>query len=266
MPGKHRCGIYVIEQIGTDRFYIGSSANIENRWYRHRGQLNAGTHHSRFLQNAWTKHGATAFRFYVIDECDRVDLIDREQEYLEALQPAFNICPVAGSRLGARNTPEGLANIRRAIAERVAKIIACPKGHVYDNANTYRGKAGKRICRVCNAERVSGVYAKETLEQREARRQAVKAHYKANKPRLTAQMRDYAAARKEQKRAYDQARAALKREADHKRRAVANLTPEQLEAQRKARRDYYARDPERTKRQAHEHYIRRRDRLKETAI
>jgi hypothetical protein len=101
-----------------------------------------------------------------------------------------------------------LANVRRAIAEGVAKIIACPKGHPYDDVNTYRSaKAGKRICRACNAERVSGVYAKETPEQREARR--VRAAAQAQREQDREARRIYAATHKEQKHAYDQARVAV---------------------------------------------------------
>jgi len=263
----NRCGIYVIEQTGTGHFYIGSSADIERRWYMHRKALNIGKHHAPRLQRAWTKHGADAFTFSVLEECAKADLLIQEQAYLDTFKPAFNSALVAGRPPGWSSWSKASQDaFRQALRERMAAITHCPRGHVYDDANTYRNKKGKRGCRACNAERVAGVYAKETSEQREVRLRCMDNYYEANKPKLAAQMREYAATRKEQKRAYDQARAEQKREADHKRRAVANLTPEQLEAQRQARRDAYARDPERTRTLAHEHYIRRRERERLKAV
>lgn len=260
----NRCGVYVIEQTGTGRFYIGSSTQIERRWYGHRRQLNAGKHHAPRLQHAWTKYGAEAFTFSVLEECAKEELLVEEQAYLDVLKPAFNSAPVAGRPPGWSTwSPAKQEALRQALRDRAAAITHCPKGHLYDDSNTYRGKAGKRICRACNAIRVSGVYGAETTEQREARRQRVSEYHALTKDQQAEQQRAYTASHKEQKRAYDQSRAALRRESDRLRRTVANLTPEQVEAQRQARRDHYHRNPERTKQLAHEHYIRRRDRLRE---
>lgn len=40
-------------------------------------------------------------------------------------------------------------NLRRA----KALISACPKGHAYDDANTYINRRGGRVCRACNRSR-----------------------------------------------------------------------------------------------------------------
>ncbi len=254
----HLTGVYAIELMGTDHFYIGSSSDIGSRWTAHRYALRSGKHNNPRLRNAWAKYGPSAFRMVVLEECDRSALLEREQAYIDGLQPWFNLAPRAGSPPPA--SPEFIARLRA----RMALITVCPKGHSYDESNTYLNAKGKRICRACNAERVSGVYAAETPDQREERRQRVRIYHERTKDATAEQQRAYTASHKEQKRVYDQARAESKREADHNRRAVANLTPEQLEAQRQARRDHYHRDPERTKRLQHEHYIRRRDRMKVT--
>lgn len=39
------------------------------------------------------------------------------------------------------------------VCHRRAAITHCPKGHAYDEANTYRSKSGSRHCRACQAER-----------------------------------------------------------------------------------------------------------------
>ena len=45
-------GIYKISCSQEDKVYIGSSVNIARRWVEHRRDLNRGTHHCSFLQEA----------------------------------------------------------------------------------------------------------------------------------------------------------------------------------------------------------------------
>ena len=82
----------------------------------------------------------------------------------------------------------------------------CPKGHPYDESNTYRNKTGDRICRECNRLRVAEIYKSETPEQREIRRQKVKASYQKNLESRREAIRAYAATHKEEKREYDRKR------------------------------------------------------------
>ena len=43
-------GIYCIENLTTNKKYIGQSRNINDRWYRHRKELNDGIHDNDYLQ------------------------------------------------------------------------------------------------------------------------------------------------------------------------------------------------------------------------
>lgn len=70
---------------------------------------------------------------------------------------------------------------------RFAKATHCPRGHAYDEANTYVNAKGKRICRACNALRVAAVYAAETPQQSEHRRARSKAYYLLHRARIRAQ-------------------------------------------------------------------------------
>jgi group I intron endonuclease len=203
MSSKQKCGVYVIEQIGIDRYYIGSSKAIRNRWYVHRRLLRRGEHHSVFLQNAWNKHGEDSFSFRILEECKPEELESREQQYIDSFSPVFNAVMKIKSRT---LRPEILEKRNASVRAYHEKITHCPHGHPYDMENTYRNKKGDRICRECNAERVSRIYASETPEQREVRRQKVKASYEANKTERIAKMREYMASRKDQKREYDRLR------------------------------------------------------------
>ena len=66
------CGIYRIFNVVTSKSYVGSSKDIENRFFGHKGHLEmlrSGNHHSVKLQHSWNKHGESAFRHEILQEC-----------------------------------------------------------------------------------------------------------------------------------------------------------------------------------------------------
>lgn len=132
-------GIYAIIHQESGRIYIGSAVNIRDRWRTHRGRLNRGTHHSRHLQNAWSKYGGDAFSFSILERCDRAALIPREQAYLDEVGPAFNMCPTAGSSLGRRPSPESRAKIAAALVGRPGRAWSPEQ-----KENLRQAKLGKR--------------------------------------------------------------------------------------------------------------------------
>jgi group I intron endonuclease len=106
-------GIYQIKRIGTEDVYIGSSANIENRWKSHRRNLINGKHHSPYLQNVVNKYGIDILEFSIIEEAVEQDLLVREQYYIDLLDPVFNYAKIAGSRRGIKQTPEAIEKVRQ---------------------------------------------------------------------------------------------------------------------------------------------------------
>ena len=45
------CGIYCIENINTNKKYIGQSVNINDRWSKHKNELRQNSHDNDYLQN-----------------------------------------------------------------------------------------------------------------------------------------------------------------------------------------------------------------------
>lgn len=95
-------GVYAIRHIASGRVYVGSSLRIHDRWAGHVRDLERGRHGSRHLQHAWSKYGADAFEFIVLETCLPEDRIAREQAHIDVLRAAereygFNICPTAGA-------------------------------------------------------------------------------------------------------------------------------------------------------------------------
>lgn len=73
--------------------------------------------------------------------------------HLEAVTPRENV--MRGDTLASQN----------------AEKTHCPQGHAYDEANTYRTRSGKRMCRTCLHAR-SSARARAAREARRAHREA----------------------------------------------------------------------------------------------
>lgn len=120
-------GVYKIVNATNGKTYVGSSGNIYRRWGEHRRKLRAGTSSSWRLQAAWTKYGAQAFTFSVLELCSSSVVAAREQAWIDAIQPAYNVAPAAGSQAGVKRRPETcalIASVTRITPEQRAKMVA----------------------------------------------------------------------------------------------------------------------------------------------
>lgn len=90
-------GIYIIRNICNQKFYIGSAFNFSNRWWCHLSDLRAGKHTNKHLQASFNKNGEDSFTFSVLEVIDnKDDLLNREQHFIDTLQPHYNICKQVG--------------------------------------------------------------------------------------------------------------------------------------------------------------------------
>jgi group I intron endonuclease len=94
-----KSGIYTITNAQNGRVYVGSSVDINARWYKHRRDLNFNRHHSPKLQADWNECGADAFQFSVALVVNELhDLIKQEQSYIDfhdASNGGYNVRHVA---------------------------------------------------------------------------------------------------------------------------------------------------------------------------
>jgi len=114
--GYNKCGIYCIKNILNDKCYIGSSIHIYYRLRRHKSDLIRQMHANPILQNAYNKYGADSFLVSILEECDEDVVLQREQYYINTLNPVYNITrevinnrPSLESRIKISNTMKAKA-------------------------------------------------------------------------------------------------------------------------------------------------------------
>jgi group I intron endonuclease len=100
-------GIYSIINLINNKIYIGSAINFISRKKIHISFLRNNKHHSSKLQRAYNKYGEENFSFDLIEIVEnKLDLIKREQVWIDFLNPEYNICRIAGSRIGSKCSEE----------------------------------------------------------------------------------------------------------------------------------------------------------------
>jgi len=100
-----QAGIYLISSLVNNKYYVGQAVNIRNRWIGHNTRLNNNTHHSKYLQKHYNKHGKEALVYSVLEIINNPTkelLAEREQYWMDLLKPEFNSCPAAGSSLNRK--------------------------------------------------------------------------------------------------------------------------------------------------------------------
>ena len=83
MPYLKRSGVYAVLCVPTDQRYVGSTINLNKRWFNHRDELNRGVSNHRKLQEAWREQGPQAFAWQVLEYVEPDRLVEREQYWMD---------------------------------------------------------------------------------------------------------------------------------------------------------------------------------------
>jgi group I intron endonuclease len=114
-------GIYRIINTINGHCYIGSAINLKTRKRIHFWSLNKNRHINCYLQNAFNLYKESSFIFDIIENCEKEKLIEREQFWIDSYklngEVLYNICPIAGNRLGTRHSNETIKLISKTKSE-----------------------------------------------------------------------------------------------------------------------------------------------------
>ena len=106
------------------------------------------------IHKALLKYGYSGFKLEILEYCDKDDLLNREQYYLDLLKPEYNIYQKAGSPLGYKHREETMAKLREIaklrneVAEERSRV---GKMHTYRTEETKK-RARERILEINQAK------------------------------------------------------------------------------------------------------------------
>lgn len=104
---KNKSGIYRWNNLITNKSYIGSAKSITGRfsiYYSTNSVQRKLVEGNSAIYSAILKYGYENFSIDILEYCDISALIEREQYYIDLLEPEYNILKIAYSREGAKHT------------------------------------------------------------------------------------------------------------------------------------------------------------------
>lgn len=106
---NNQSGIYLIHNLVNGKQYVGSAINLKRRLYSYYSPSKLID--NRHISNSILKYGHNNFTISILELVEKndnikVDLLNKEQYYIDLLKPVLNINPTAGSSLGFKHSDE----------------------------------------------------------------------------------------------------------------------------------------------------------------
>jgi group I intron endonuclease len=114
LENRGSSGVYALICKVNNKFYVGSSVNLVNRLLDYMQPAYLAQHTNRLILRALVKYGLRNYYFIVLETCHGTDTLQREQYWLDLLEPEYNLSPTAGSTLGVPLSKETKAKLRAA--------------------------------------------------------------------------------------------------------------------------------------------------------
>jgi group I intron endonuclease len=111
---RNQSGIYRWVNNLSQKSYVGSGVDLAKRLksYFNASELNRNP---RPIKHALLKYEHKNFTLDILEYCSKTELIEREQYYIDLLEPEYNILKTAGSLLGFRHSPENIEKFKSKI-------------------------------------------------------------------------------------------------------------------------------------------------------
>jgi len=112
---RGKSGIYQWKNNVNKKSYVGSSVNLGQRfscYYNYKFISNP--RFKMLIYKAILKYDYSNFTLEILEYCEPEKCIEREQYYIDLLQPEYNFLKTAGSLLGYKHTKETLAKLSAA--------------------------------------------------------------------------------------------------------------------------------------------------------
>lgn len=116
---RNKTGLYLWTNLKDNKKYDGSAINLSKRLFFYYSAPNLIKSNS-YIPKALLSHGYSVFRLSILEYIDisnlskedaRKIILEREQYYLDLLEPEYNILKVVGNLLGYKHSEESLAKM-----------------------------------------------------------------------------------------------------------------------------------------------------------
>ena len=177
---KNKSGIYRWTNLMNKKSYVGSANNITGRLRNYfspsflKREILKG---KSKIVNAILKYGHSNFSLDIMEYCELNKLIEREQYYLDLLNPEYNILKKAGSSLGFKHSLVTILKMkgRKHTSEAKVKMKAKMKGRKPSYNNIIKVKLS--LSHVTIVVNTINNYTKEYYSMREAARNLGVSHH-----------------------------------------------------------------------------------------
>lgn len=107
---KGKSGVYRWVHKDSGKSYVGSSSMLNDRFRRYfnHSYLSSSKRGASLICKALLKYGYAGFRLEILEYCPVSTVLDREQFYIDKLNPEYNILKIAGSNLGYKHSEASL--------------------------------------------------------------------------------------------------------------------------------------------------------------
>ena len=120
---NNQAAVYIYQYTkDKSKIYVGSTFNLVQRFEQHKYRISKKSKSCPIFYNYVLKHGWSKFSFGILEYLDlskiintkqkRKILLNKEQYYLNTLNPSLNVNRVAGSMLGYKHTKTNIEVIR----------------------------------------------------------------------------------------------------------------------------------------------------------
>jgi group I intron endonuclease len=131
LENRGSSGVYALICKASNKFYVGSSVCLANRLLDYMQPAYLAQLVNRPILKALRKYGVNNFIFIVLETCQASVVLEREQYWLDLINPEYNLSPSAGSTLGvtlSEARPEAPRAPRPGPEETKVQISAALKG------------------------------------------------------------------------------------------------------------------------------------------
>lgn len=80
------CGIYCLKNNINNKVYVGQSVDILRRKKDHINRLRNNRHDNKYLQYSWGKYKENNFDFFILEECSKENLDEKEKYWINKLK------------------------------------------------------------------------------------------------------------------------------------------------------------------------------------